>query len=124
MVHSKEGLETATEASEILFGKGTTETLRRLDEGTFLSIFEGVPNYPVDKETLDSGINIVDLLAEKTDVFPSKSEVKRMIKGGGLSLNKGRVDDESYSVSSEDLLNTKYILIQKGKKNYYLITIN
>jgi tyrosyl-tRNA synthetase len=124
MVHSKEGLETAIEASDILFGKGTTETLIKLDEVTFLSIFEGVPNFMVEKEIFDSGINIVDLLAEKTDVFPSKSEVKRMIKGGGVSLNKRRVDDESHTVSSIDLLNHKYILIQKGKKNYYLITIN
>jgi tyrosyl-tRNA synthetase len=124
MVHSKEGLETATEASEILFGKGTTETLKKLDEVTFLSIFEGVPNFSVEKEIIESGINIVDLLAEKTDVFPSKSEVRRMIKGGGVSVNKCRVDDESHAVSSVDLLNHKYILIQKGKKNYYLITIN
>ena len=124
MVHSKEGLETATEASEILFGKGTTGTLKKLDEVTFLSIFEGVPNFSVEKEIIESGINIVDLLAEKTDIFPSKSEVKRMIKGGGISLNKCRVDDESHAVSSVDLLNHKYILIQKGKKNYYLITIN
>jgi tyrosyl-tRNA synthetase len=124
MVHSKEGLETAIEASDILFGKGTTETLKKLDEVTFLSIFEGVPNFMVEKEIFESGINIVDLLAETTYIFPSKSEVKRMIKGGGVSVNKHRVDDEFHAVSSVDLLNHKYILIQKGKKNYYLITIN
>jgi tyrosyl-tRNA synthetase len=123
MVHSKEGLETAIEASEILFGKGTTETLKKLDERTFLSVFEGVPIFSIEKELLDSKINIVDLLGEITGIFPSKGEAKRMIKGGGVSVNKGRVEDESNSVSSEDLLNRKYILIQKGKKNYYLITI-
>jgi tyrosyl-tRNA synthetase len=124
MVHSKEGLETATEASEILFGKGTTETLKKLDEVTFLSIFEGVPNFTIEREIIESGINIVDLLAEKTNVLPSKSEAKRMIIGGGVSVNKRRVDEESLTVGSVDLLNHKYILIQKGKKNYYLITIN
>jgi len=124
MVHSKEELEGAMEASEILFGKGTTETLRKLDEATFLSVFDGVPGFMVDKRMLESGINVVDLLGEITGVFPSKGEVRRMIKGGGVSLNKGRIEDDTYSVSHADLLNNKYILIQKGKKNYYLITIN
>ena len=124
MVHSKEGLETATEASEILFGKGTTEALRKLDEMTFLNVFEGVPIFTVEKPALKGGINIVDLLAEITKIFPSKGEARRMIKGGGLSVNKGRIDDESVTLNLTDLLNNKYILVQKGKKNYYLITIN
>jgi len=120
-VHSQEGLDAATEASEILFGKGTTETLKKLDEGTFLSVFEGVPLFTIEKETLETGINILDLLGERTSVFPSKGEVRRMIKGGGVSLNKARLEDDSLIVKTEDLLNNKYILIQKGKKNYYLI---
>jgi tyrosyl-tRNA synthetase len=124
MVHSKEGLEAAVEASDILFGKGTTETLRKLDEATFLSVFDGVPLSALDRNSIQSGINIIDLLGEKTTIFPSKGEARRMIKGGGVSLNKGKIEDESYSVSLSDLINDKYILVQKGKKNYYLITIN
>jgi tyrosyl-tRNA synthetase len=122
MVHSREGLESAVEITEILFGKGTTETLKRLDEGTFLSIFEGVPLFVVERELLDTGISLMDLLGEKTAVFPSKGEVRRMIKGGGVSLNKTRIEDETYMVKTVDLINKKYILVQKGKKNYYLIT--
>jgi tyrosyl-tRNA synthetase len=124
MVHSKEGLEAAVEASDILFGKGTTETLRKLDEATFLSVFDGVPLSALDRNLIETGINIIDLLGEKTEIFTSKGEARRMIKGGGVSLNKGKIEDESYSVGLSDLINNKYILIQKGKKNYYLITIN
>jgi tyrosyl-tRNA synthetase len=124
MVHSKEGLEAAVEASDILFGKGTTETLRKLDEATFLNVFDGVPLSTLDRNSIVPGINIIDLLGEKTEIFPSKGEARRMIKGGGVSLNKGKIEDESYSVGLSDLINNKYILIQKGKKNYHLITIN
>jgi tyrosyl-tRNA synthetase len=124
MVHSKEGLEAAVEASDILFGKGTTETLRKLDEATFLSVFDGVPLSTLERNSIVPGINIIDLLGEKTEIFPSKGEARRMIKGGGVSLNKGKIEDESYSVGLSDLINNKYILIQKGKKNYHLITIN
>jgi len=124
MVHSREGLDLAIEASEILFGKGTTETLKKLDEGTFLNVFEGVPMFCIPRESLSQGINIIDLLGEKTRVFSSKGEARRMILGGGVSINKARIDDEAYSVNAGDLLNQKYILIQKGKKNYYLITTN
>jgi tyrosyl-tRNA synthetase len=123
MVHSPEDLEMAIGASEILFGKGTSETLKKIDENTFLSIFEGVPMFSIEKELLLSGINIVDLLGEKTTVFPSKGEVKRMIKGGGLSLNKSKIEDEALTVGLHDLLNNSYILVQKGKKNYSLITV-
>jgi len=124
MVHSREGLDLAIEASEILFGKGTTETLKKLDEGTFLNVFEGVPMFCIPRESLSQGINIIDLLGEKTGVFSSKGEARRMIQGGGVTINKARIDDEAYSVNAGDLLNQKYILIQKGKKNYYLITTN
>lgn len=122
MVHSAEDVNTAVEASEILFGKGTAETLRKLDEATFLSIFDGVPIFQVDKSQLEQGINSVDLLAEITAVFPSKGEARRMIKGGGVSLNKARIEDEAQLIGTGDLLNHRYLLIQKGKKNYYLIT--
>jgi tyrosyl-tRNA synthetase len=122
MVHSKEGLNAAVEASEILFGKGTTETLKRLDEPTFLSIFEGVPLFGIDVEVLARGISIVDLLGDQTQVFSSKGEVRRLIQGGGLTVNKMKIEKEDHILNISDLLNNKYILIQKGKKNYYLIT--
>jgi tyrosyl-tRNA synthetase len=122
MVHSPEGLEMAVEASEILFGKGTAETLKKLDESTFLSVFDGVPLFEIDKKSLKAGINIVDLLGEKTAIFPSKGEARRMIKGGGVNLNKSKVEDEAMTVGTSDLLNESYLLVQKGKKNYYLIT--
>jgi len=124
MVHSPEGLEMAIEASEILFGKGTAETLKKLDVNTLLSIFEGVPRFTIDKESLKAGVNIVDLLGERTAIFPSKGEVRRTIKGGGVSLNKVKVEDESLTLGIADLLNNSYLLVQKGKKNYYLITAN
>lgn len=122
MVHSKADLDTAMEASEILFGKGTSETLKKLDESTFLSVFEGVPIFSVEEGLLTAGINIVDLLGEATGVFPSKGEVRRTIKGGGVSINKIKVDDEALTISIGDLINNRYLLVQKGKKNYFLIT--
>ncbi len=122
MVHSEEDLNTAMEATDILFGKGTTETLKKLDEPTFLSVFEGVPTYRIEPAALQQGIDIADLLGDLTEVFPSKGEARRMIKGGGVSINKAKIDNDSHQVGTADLLNGKYILVQKGKKNYYLIT--
>ncbi|MGC9353636.1 MAG: tyrosine--tRNA ligase [Mariniphaga sp.] len=121
MVHSKEDYEMAVEASQILFGKGTAEQLRKLDEKTFLSVFEGVPQFEVSRTELKQGINIVDLLAEKTEVFPSKGELRRTIKGNGLSINKEKVDNENLVINSDFLIDGKFILAQKGKKNYSLI---
>ncbi|HEX2395425.1 MAG TPA: tyrosine--tRNA ligase [Bacteroidales bacterium] len=122
MVHTRHDLDTAIEASEILFGKGTSDTLKKLDEPTFLSVFDGVPQFEIDRELLKSGINIVDLLGEITSVFPSKGEARRTIQGGGVSLNKSRIENESVLVNSDELLNNRYLLVQKGKKNYYLLT--
>jgi tyrosyl-tRNA synthetase len=122
MVHSAQGLQTAVEASEILFGKGTADMLKNLDENTFLSVFDGVPQFDLSHDVLQKGINIADLLAEATLVFPSKGEARRTIKGGGVSINKTRIDDENLRITEADLLNNRYLLIQKGKKNYYLIT--
>lgn len=123
MVHSRKEYENAVEASQILFGKGTTESLERLEERTFLSVFEGVPQYSVDTSSFEKGIMLTDLLAEKTAVFPSKGELRRTVQGGGLSLNKTKVSDAEMTVDIKHLLNKKYLLVQKGKKNYYLITI-
>lgn len=119
-VHGEEEYNKAVEASEILFGKGTTDTLKRLDSATFLSVFEGVPTFEVSKEEILQGINIIDLLAEKTQILASKGEVRRALKENSLSVNKEKVK-EDFVTSNNDLLNAQYILVQKGKKNYFII---
>ncbi len=121
MVHSKEDYEMAVEASQILFGKGTAEQLRKLNESTFLAVFEGVPQFFVAKSELEAGVNVIDLLADKTEIFPSKGELRRTINGNGLSINKDKISDPDLVVTNEFLIGGKYILAQKGKKNYYLI---
>ena len=123
MVHSKEEYEMAVEASQILFGKGTAEQLRKLNESTFLSVFEGVPQFTISKNELEAGINVIDLLAEKTEIFTSKGELRRTIKGNGLSINKNKITDSELMVDDNFLISEKYILAQKGKKNYYLIIV-
>ena len=119
-VHSKEDLAMAIKASAILFGKSTAEDLKSLDEETFLSVFEGVPQFEIRKTDLSSGI--LDVLAEKTEVFESKGEARRMIKSNAVSINKEKIT-EDFQLSENDLLNGKYILAQKGKKNYFLIIV-
>ena len=121
-VHSKEDLDAAIEASDILFGKGTTETLMKLSEETLLSVFEGVPKSETAKSELLKSPNIVDFLVEQAQIFPSKGEARRMLKEGGVQVNKSKVD-ESFSVGASSLLNDQYILVQKGKKNYYLVKV-
>lgn len=123
MVHSREEYEMAVSASEILFGKGTAEELKRLNETTFLSVFEGVPQFTVPASLIESGINVVDLLAEKTAVFESKGELRRTIQGNGLSINKEKVVTADLIIDKSFLINNKYILAQKGKKNYSLIIV-
>jgi tyrosyl-tRNA synthetase len=119
-VHSKEDFQAAVEASEILFGKGTTETLKQLDEETLLAVFEGVPGSEVARSEVAKNVNVVDFLADMTQIFGSKGEARRMLKEGGVAINKGKVD-ESFSLDLTCLLNGKYILVQKGKKNYFLV---
>jgi len=121
MVHDEEDYDRAVEASQILFGKATTESLEKLDKETFLSVFEGVPTYEIERTKLDCGVSIVELLATETTAFPSKSELRRTIKGNGLSLNKAKLNDQDYLVTEANLINGSYILIQKGKKNYIII---
>ncbi len=123
MVHSEEDYNAAIEASQILFGKGTTDSLNKLDENTFLSVFEGVPTFEIERSTLETGINIISLLCEKTSIFLSKGEGRRMIKGGGVSINKTRVSNETTQVTTDNLLNNKYLLVQRGKKNYFIIKL-
>ncbi len=119
-VHGEKEYNAAIEASEILFGKGTTETLKNLDEKTLLSVFDGVPMFEVKKNCFKEGINIVGLVAEKTSLMASKGEARRTLKENALSVNKTKIK-EDYNCTNSDLLNDKYILIQKGKKSYYLI---
>lgn len=118
-VHSEEDFLAAEEASQILFGKGTAETLKKLSEETFLSVFEGVPQIEVLKTELESGIPIVDFLVAKTKFLPSNSEARRALKENSISVNQERVND-SYIITEKDLINNRYILLQRGKKNYFL----
>ena len=120
-VHSKEDLDAAIKASNILFGKSTSEDLLSIDEETFLSVFEGVPQFSVGKA--DLGTDIFDFLAEKTQVFSSKGEARRMIQSNAVSINKEKISSDKV-LSDNDLISNKYLLVQKGKKNYFLITVN
>lgn len=119
-VHSEEDYNSAVEASEILF-KGSLEDLAKLEEGLFMDIFDGVPQFDISRSDVGTGINVIELLAEKTQIFPSKGEARKMIQGGGVSLNKAKIEDPELKVNASSLINDKYVLIQKGKKNYFVI---
>jgi tyrosyl-tRNA synthetase len=121
-VHSEEAFETAIAASNILFGNATQEAFASLDEETFLAVFEGVPSFTLKEEELSNGIAIIDLLTDKSNVFPSKGEARKMLQGGGVSINKQKIEDLNLLVGPEQLINQKYLIIQKGKKNYFLFT--
>ena len=121
MVHSEEDYNAAVEASGILFGNATSEALKKLDEDTLLSVFEGVPQFEVAKAEIEAGIKAVDLFTEKAAIFPSKGEMRKMVQGGGVSLNKEKLSAFDQTVTAADLLDGKYLLVQRGKKNYYLI---
>ncbi|MDX9705324.1 MAG: tyrosine--tRNA ligase [Weeksellaceae bacterium] len=120
LVHGKEELENAIKASEVLFGKSTAEDLMSLNAATFLSVFEGVPQAVISKSELKSGINIIEALTEKSSFLSSKSEARRDLKANAISVNKEKVNDE-YTLTFNDLIAEKYILLQKGKKNYFLL---
>lgn len=122
MVHSEEDYYAAVEASQILFGKGTREMLEKMDEKLFLSVFEGVPQFKIEKNELENGIQLTELLAMKTQIFTSKGEARKMISAGGVGINKDKISEDIY-VNPAMLLNHKYLLIQKGKKNYYLLFV-
>ena len=121
MVHSEADYNAAVEASNILFGNATADALRALDEETFLQVFDGVERYEIPMEELKAGIGPLDLLAEKTNIFPSKGEARKMIQANGFSLNKEKLTDPATPLTDAALLNGKYLLFQKGKKNYYLV---
>lgn len=119
--HSVAALETAIKTSEFLFGNGSLEFLQTLDAKSVLEMFEGVPQFQISKAELAEGIDTATLLAEKTTVFPSKGEVKKTVQGGGLSINKTKVADAASIFSVKDLINDEFIIVQKGKKNYFLL---
>jgi tyrosyl-tRNA synthetase len=121
-VHSEAEFQTALEASEILFGKGTADSLKKLPEETMLSVLEGVPRCEIERSVISGSIDIVEFLADKTRIFSSKGEARRMLKEGGVQVNKQKVE-EGFRLDGSHLLNDKYILIQKGKKNYHLIRV-
>jgi tyrosyl-tRNA synthetase len=121
-VHSEADYNMAVEASQILFGKATTETLNNISEEMFLSVFEGVPQSQVAMGELAAGIPMAEFLADKTQVFPSRGEARRMMKDGGVLINKSRVED-AQTVTDDMLIKGKYILVQKGKKNYFLVVV-
>ena len=124
LVHSRADYEAAVSASSILFGQGTKEQLQALDEGTLLSVFEGVPQFEVSRDTLSSGVKIADLLTEQAAVLPSKGELRKLIAAGGLSLNKEKVTSPEDLVGTEHLIAGRFLLVQRGKKNYYLLIVN
>jgi tyrosyl-tRNA synthetase len=121
LVHSQEDYDAAVEASNILFGNATSEALKRLDEATLLDVFAGVPQFSISKEELATSIKAVDLLTEKAAVFPSKGEMRKLVQSGGVSVNKEKLSDFDAQIDGSYLLGGKYILVQKGKKNYFLL---
>jgi tyrosyl-tRNA synthetase len=121
MIHGADEYENAVSASRMLFGNATSEALRKLDEKTFLAVFSGVPTFDLPKSELPC--NILDFLAVKTQVFPSKGEARKMTVGNGVSINKDKITDIEYEISEKDIVDGKYILAQKGKKNYFIINI-
>ena len=121
MVHSEADYETAVEASNILFGNSTSEQLRKLDEDTLLAVFEGVPQFEVSRDTILAGIQAVELTTEAAPVFSSKGEMRKLTQGGGVSINKEKLAAPDTKIDGNYLLNDKYIIVQRGKKNYYLL---
>lgn len=121
MVHSLEDYEAAVEASNILFGNSTHESLLKLDEDTLLAVFEGVPQFEVSRDELAAGVKAIDLLTEKAAVFASKGEMRKLVQSGGISVNKEKLADAETVINTDSLLDGKYLLVQRGKKNYYLL---
>jgi tyrosyl-tRNA synthetase len=121
MVHSEEDYNTSAGAAGILFNSAASGVLKKLDENTLLDAFEGVPQYEVYKNALDNGVRAVDLLVDNVAIFSSKSEMRKLVQGGGVFLNKEKLTAFDQTLTSADLLNEKYLLIQKGKKNHFLI---
>ena len=123
MVHSEADYNAAVEASGILFGNATADTLHKIDEATLLAVFEGVPQFEVSRDLLAEGVKAVDLFAEHSKIFASKGEMRKLVQGGGVSVNKEKLEAFDKLITTGDLLNGKYLLVQRGKKNYYLLIV-
>ena len=123
MVHSEADYEAAVEASQILFSNSAAATLHKIDEATLLAVFEGVPTFEVSRQEIADGIRLADLLTDRANVFPSKGEFRKMTQQGALSINKEKVTDANASADLSMLLNDKFILVQRGKKNYFLLIV-
>ena len=123
MVHSQEDYDAAVEASNILFGNSTSEALKHLDEQTLLDVFNGVPQFEVSREELSAGVKAIDLFTEKAAIFPSKGEMRKLVQSGGISVNKEKLTDQDMVIDCSSLLDEKYFLVQRGKKNYYLLIV-
>lgn len=121
MVHSVEDYEAAVEASNILFGNSTSDALKHLDEETLLDVFKGVPQFEISRDELGAGVKAIDLFTEKAAIFSSKGEMRKLVQSGGISLNKEKLTDQDMIIDSKSLLDNKYLLVQRGKKNYYLL---
>ena len=122
MVHSEEDYQAAVDASNILFGNSTSEALKKLDEETLLAVFDGVPQFTISKSELTAGVKAIDLLTDSAAVFPSKGEMRKLVQSGGVSINKEKLENQDEILNVSKLLNNKYLLVQKGKKNYFLLT--
>lgn len=123
MVHSEEDYNKAVEASNILFGDATSDALRKLDEETLLSVFKGVPQFEIDRSLLTEGTKAVDLFVDSAKIFPSKGEMRKLVQGGGISLNKEKLEDFNFLVTDKELINDKYLLVQRGRRNYFLVIV-
>ena len=121
MVHSENDYNAAVDASNILFGNATSEALRKLDEDTLLAVFEGVPQFEISRDVLAEGVKAVDLFVDNAAVFASNGEMRKLVQGGGVSLNKEKLAAFDQVITTADLLDEKYLLVQRGKKNYYLL---
>ncbi len=121
MVHSEEDYNTSVEASNILFGNSTADALKNLDEETLLAVFDGVPQFEVSYSDINAGVKLMELLTDKAAVFPSKGELRKTIQAGGLSINKEKVENQEIVIDKHFLLKDRYVLVQKGKKNYFLL---
>ena len=124
MVHGETEYNKSVDASQILFGKGTRDMLEKMDEATFLNVFEGVPTFQISRQELSAGIPVLELLAVNTQIFPSKGEARKMLQQGAVFFNKEKAENEQLIINNSFLLSNKYILVQKGKKNYYLIKVD
>ena len=123
MVHSEEDYNAAVEASNILFGNSTSETLKHLDEQTLLDVFKGVPQFEVSREDINVGVKAIELFTDKAAIFPSKGEMRKLVQSGGVSVNKEKLTSQDLIIDNSFLLDEKYLLVQRGKKNYYLLIV-